>query len=371
MMKLMHHENYRRSFAAAWLLALAGVAYGAGEKARNVILFLGDASGIPTLNAAGIYAHNRPQSLFIQSMPHLALVDTSSANAWVTDSAAGMTAIVTSQKTNNMMLSQAPGPQAQPLKTILEYAEEKGLSTGVVTNMPAWDATPAACYAHVASRKQMLDIFSQLFSPRYGDGVDVLIGSGRTKLDEAAKAAGLNINAQINQGGYASFDAPADIKADSSRAISVYDGDDFSPQPVIDTVLQILSRNTQGYFLMMEWDMHTDHLREGLDRAIVMDELIRHVAAQASPDTLIIYAADHSFDLRMVGGRKNRPMESQVFPAHVSPSAKPILAVGHSHTGEEILASAMGPGAEVLHGFIPNTELFHIMMAAYGWRESP
>lgn len=354
-----------------WLLAVAGVAYGTGERARNVILFLGDAGGIPTLNAAGLYAHNRPQSLFIQSMPHMALMDTSSLNAWVTDSAAGMTAIVTGQKTNNMMLSQSPGPQGQPLKTILEYAEEKGLSTGVVTNMTAWDATPGACYAHLASRKQMLDIFSQLFSPRYGDGVDVLIGAGRTKLYETAKEAGWDIEAKIKQGGYASFDTPAAIKTDANRVISVYDGDDFAPQPVIDTVLQVLSRNTQGYFLMVEWDMHTNHLREGLDRAIVMDELIRHVAGKASSDTLIIYAADHSFDLRMVGGRKNKSIEEQVFPAHVSPSAKPVLTVTNSHTGEEILSTAMGPGAEALHGFIPNTKIFDIMMAAYGWTSSP
>ncbi|MBO9526698.1 MAG: alkaline phosphatase, partial [Sphingobium yanoikuyae] len=47
------------------------------QRARNIILFLGDAGGVPTLNAAGIMAHDRPQSLFIQSMPHVGLSDTS------------------------------------------------------------------------------------------------------------------------------------------------------------------------------------------------------------------------------------------------------------------------------------------------------
>lgn len=113
-------------------------------RAKNVILFLGDAGGIPTLNAAGIYAHNRPQRLFIQGMKHIALSDTSALNSWVPDSAAGMTAIVTGQKTNNGMLSQLPGDNGaagRPLKTILEYAEGRGLATGVVTNMKVWDAT--------------------------------------------------------------------------------------------------------------------------------------------------------------------------------------------------------------------------------------
>jgi alkaline phosphatase len=76
-----------------WLTGAASA--GAEEKAKNVILFLGDAGGIPTLNAAGIYAHDRPLSLFVHSMPHIALSETSARDAWVTDSAAGMTAIVT------------------------------------------------------------------------------------------------------------------------------------------------------------------------------------------------------------------------------------------------------------------------------------
>ncbi|MFD2431382.1 hypothetical protein ACFSUK_31595 [Sphingobium scionense] len=31
----------------------------APQRARNIILFLGDAGGVPTLNAAGIMAHDR------------------------------------------------------------------------------------------------------------------------------------------------------------------------------------------------------------------------------------------------------------------------------------------------------------------------
>src|SRR5262245_45768813 len=116
-----------------YLLLLAGAAAGlaAEPKAKNVILFLGDAGGIPTLNAAGIYAHNRPQSLFLHSMKNLALSDTSSLDRWVTDSAAGMTAIVAGAKTNNGWLSLLPGENGgseRTLKTILEYAEERGLS---------------------------------------------------------------------------------------------------------------------------------------------------------------------------------------------------------------------------------------------------
>lgn len=142
------------------LFILAIPAFGQGPRARNVILFLGDAGGIPTLSAASIYGYNEPRSLFIQNMPHIALSETSPASGWVTDSAAGMTAIVTGYKTHNGVISQSPAAvrgkkDGVPLKTILEYAEEKGLSTGVVTNSGAASATPAACYAQVNDRKKV------------------------------------------------------------------------------------------------------------------------------------------------------------------------------------------------------------------------
>ena len=77
-------------------------------RARNVVLFLGDAGGIPTLSAASIYGYQAPQKLYVQRMAHIGLSDTSASNSWVTDSAAGMTAIVTGHKVGNGVLSQTP-----------------------------------------------------------------------------------------------------------------------------------------------------------------------------------------------------------------------------------------------------------------------
>ena len=38
------------------------------------------------------------------------------------------------------------------------------------------------------------------------------------------------------------------------------------------------------------------------------------------------------------------------------------------HTAEEVVVAARGPGAERVRGFLSNTDLFGIMMDAYGWR---
>src|SRR5512143_1706476 len=117
---------------ATLCLGLAAAA-GAEPRAKNVILFVGDAGGLPTISAAAIEA-GRPQQLFIQRMPWIGLMDTSDAAEWVTDSAAAMTAIVTGEKTQNGVLSQSDSAvegqkDGRTLQTILEYAEERGLST--------------------------------------------------------------------------------------------------------------------------------------------------------------------------------------------------------------------------------------------------
>ena len=83
--------------AVTLCLGLAASA-GADPKAKSVILFVGDAGGLPTISAAAIEA-GRPQQLFIQRMPWIGLMETSDASEWVTDSAAAMTAIVTDPST--------------------------------------------------------------------------------------------------------------------------------------------------------------------------------------------------------------------------------------------------------------------------------
>ena len=105
---------------------------------------------------------------------------------------------------------------ARPLKTILEYAEERGLSTGVVSNMNMADATPAACYAHVNSRKKMGEIFAQIWKPRFGDGVDVVLGNGRKKLLESTKELGIDLEKEMTASGR-SFAETLDVRFRPAR----------------------------------------------------------------------------------------------------------------------------------------------------------
>lgn len=364
------------------LLALPGTA--APKRARNVILLLADAGGVATVNAASVLGYNAPRKLFIQSWQNVGLSDTTPAERWVSDSAAGMTAIVTGVKTQNGVISLGPDTErgkrdGAMLKTILEHAEERGLSTGVLSNVTITDATPAACFSHVNNRSKFGEIFMQLLEPRFGNGVDVLIGLGRDRIFplvealgqkplEAAKAKGREIFGSLAEAG------------DFERALVI------ASQPVdlaeaARKTIRALSRNKKGYFLMIESDAHTDDPAAGLGRLVAFDKLIRELAATAGDDTLFLFTADHSFDLRIVGGGPGEPLlagldewkqkRAAALKANPKEPRQPVwlpsLRVEGRHTGEEVIVAARGPGAERVKGFLANTDLFHIMMAAFGW----
>jgi alkaline phosphatase len=357
------------------IAATTGMA--ADVPAKNVILFLADAGGIPTLGGASIYAHQDPQKLFIHSMPHIALSETSSASRWVTDSAAGMTAIVTGHKTHNGVLAQSPAAErgkrdGDLLKTILEHAEERGLSTGVISNSSVLSATPAATYAHVNDRKNETEIFRQLLKPRFGDGVDVVIGHGLTDVVEAGKAAALNPMTALKDAGLGVYDSLAEIPEDARRAVVLFDGE-FDLGVATQRAIDVLSKNPKGFFLMVESDVHTEKLVRGFTNVLQIDRAIRETAERMKGDTLILFTADHSYDFRVTGGgRKGEPLVPASTTADFGDDVDSIrlgnIRREDDHTGEHVLVAAHGPGAERVRGFLSNTDLFRIMMSAYGWK---
>lgn len=365
----MKNPNLR----AIWLLLALSLALPGAQRAKNVILFLADAGGIPTLNAASIQIYNDPAKLFVQHMPHLALSDTSSANNWVTDSAAGMTAIVTGHKTNNGVISQSADAiplkkDGAPLKTILEYAEEHGLSTGVVSNSSMADATPAACYAHSNSRKQVGNIFSQVLKPRYGDGVDVIIGPGRDQMLAATREMGIDMLAELPKAGFYVADTLDGIPSGARRAVILNNNPNHDLAAATNAAIKILSANRKGFFLMVECDVHANRLPQAFERVATVDKIAADTVQRMSRDTLVLFTADHSFDLRLVGAPKGQPL----FTGGDNRKGfvpKSMLINGH-HSGEQVLVAAQGPGSERVHGFLANTDLFGIMLKAFGWRES-
>lgn len=123
-----------------------------------------------------------------------------------------------------------------------------------------------------------------------------------------------------------------------------------------------LSRNPKGYLLVAHSDCHTGKTRTSLSRLIALDKAVAATAETAKSDTLIIFTADHSYDLRIKG-------ETLTETSKTSDHTKIVSAVSleDEHTAEEVPVLADGPGSERVHGYISNTDIFHIMMAALGF----
>jgi alkaline phosphatase len=168
------------------------------------------------------------------------------------------------------------------------------------------------------------------------------------------------------------YESFAAIPADAKRAVVLLDTAEFSWEEAADKAIAILSKNPKGYFLMVENDVHTDNPKRGLDRVVALDKYVEKTVKNAGKNTLVIFTADHSFDFRIRSGKVGEPLTlpstSKPTPAVAEAEAKTNARVNGTHTGEEVLVSAQGPGAEKVRGFMPNTELFRIMLAAFGWK---
>ncbi len=359
----------------------------AAGRARNVIVFLADAAGVATLNGASLMEYGEPLRLRIQQWPHLGLSETSPVDNFVSDSANGMSAIMTGVKTRNGVISQGPDAVRRErdgtiTKTLLEYAEERGLLTGVVSSQSIADATPAAAYAHSNDRAKWGEIFPQAFAPRFGDGVDVLLGAGRRRIGEQLVALGSGFDQLAQAHDRPIYAALAEVPADNARPVVV--ADDIDVRAATLAALDRLEASPAGYFLVVEWDAHTDDPREGLQNVVDFDRLIAEVEARVDlADTLLLFTADHSFGLQVDGGRRGEPLLAGYEAWKTAQDQRPQDAedepivrlenvlVNDDHTAEEVPALATGAGAERVNGYFPNTHLFGAMLAAWGWAPDP
>lgn len=180
------------------------------QKAKNIILFVGDGMSLTTVAAARIYEGQlRKQTgeenqLSFEKFPYTAFSKTYNTDSQTPDSAGTMTAMITGAKTRMGFLSVNQIPNRgdcatslkNPLISAITLAELAGLDTGVVTTTRITHATPAATYAHTSERnwesdadmpasaiaQGCKDIAQQLVDYSVGDGLDVVLGGGLNKF---------------------------------------------------------------------------------------------------------------------------------------------------------------------------------------------
>lgn len=336
------------------------------RRAKNVILFVGDGMGVSTVTAARILEgqiqgrDGEFNRLSFERFSNLALSVTASANQQTSDSAPTATAMVAGIKTNDGAISvdqtinrvepSADITAAKSVKTILERAEERGMSTGVVTTARFTHATPAVNYAHISNRDweadsnlptgaTVKDIARQLLEFPYGDGLEVALGGGRsyfmrnTDFDpeyptqKGRRADGRDLTAEwiskYNNSEYvwnqAGFDAVNPAKTDHllglfERSHMRYEADrqaDAAGEPSLadmtEKAIKILQKNKKGYYLMVEAGRvdhahHAGNAYRALTDAIALSDAVKKARTLTSDkDTLIIVTADHSHVFTIAG----------------------------------------------------------------------
>jgi alkaline phosphatase len=163
------------------ILPVAPVLAQEGGRAKYVFLMIGDGMGSAHRTAAELFLSgpqekDQPvhlQKLVMNTLPVCGLARTWAYDGLVTDSGAAATAMATGQKALRAALSVDPVDEHK-LKTLAETAKERGWKVGIVTSAAIDDATPAAFYAHQASRGNFYEIAMELAASNF----DYFAGGG-------------------------------------------------------------------------------------------------------------------------------------------------------------------------------------------------
>ncbi|WP_426208737.1 alkaline phosphatase [Massilia sp. TWP1-3-3] len=464
----------KRTLLSAALLLSFGAAQAAGE-AKNVIFFLGDGMGPTTVTASRIYKYGEDGSLTMDKLERSARIKTYSNDAQTTDSAPSMAAYMTGVKMNNEVISMSAATQATPpgkdangnlgvnncaasgngvaVPTILELAKAKGKAVGAITTTELTHATPATTFSHICNRNAQYAIAAQAvpggagYNAALGDGVDVLMGGGRNHFtpfdavaNKAGRADGRNLLTELAAKGYTVAATKADMAAapagkkfiglysskshleyelDRSAAVPLGEG---ASQPSLAEMtvkaMDLLSQNTNGYFLMVEGGridhaLHGTNAKRALTDTIAFDDAIKAALDKAKltdptlANTLIVVTADHDHTLAFNGygkrgssvldvtrnykdGQPSKDADGNTYTTLVfgnGPNRPAVRAsldsntvmgdnylqetgvrlASETHGGGDVKLLATGAGAKAFKGTLDNTTVFGLLKTAFGF----
>jgi alkaline phosphatase len=173
-------------------VSAASAAPAAGPKkpvAKNIIVMIADGRGFNHVDATSYYVYGKASRQIYNRFPFRFAMSTYSyycdydpAMAWsdfeyvkscYTDSAAAATTMATGVKTYDAAIGVDVDGNVVP--NVLEFAEEKGKATGVVTSVEWTHATPAGFVAHNVSRNNYAEIGQEMV---YDSAADVIMGAG-------------------------------------------------------------------------------------------------------------------------------------------------------------------------------------------------
>ncbi len=290
------------------LLSFAG-------QTKNVILMIGDGMGPAQVQIAWLYAARQLGKNLamteVMDSGHTAYLVNDTADSTVTESAAAAVQMATGVKVNAKTIGI--GPDGKVLETILEMARGRGKSTGLVTTSGITDATPAGFVTHVEKRSEEEKIAEQLIK----SDVNILFG-GRAvfflpETEKGKRKDARNLILEAKQNGYEFVSTSDEMEGSQGKKIlglfneanmlfEIDRRDSCEPSlaQMTSKALNVLSKDTNGFFLMVEAG-RIDHAAHHNDIAALISDLLAFDEAvkvaydfqKSHPDTLLMMTADH------------------------------------------------------------------------------
>ena len=304
---------------------------------KYVFLFIGDGMSYPQIQSTADYLGALKDEDYFLAQPSLddnqgATLDgpeylnfmnfetagsavTYDANSFAPDSASTATSISTGRKTYSGTIN-VDVTGTETFETITEKVHEQlGMKVGVISSVNLNHATPAAFYAHQASRNNYYEIGVELVE----SGFEYFAGGGLKKVEGYdAENPMTNLYDLAEEAGYKVTFTNADAKAvtaanskvilideyladSDAMAYEIDRTDDmWSLADYVEKGIEVLD-NDKGFFMMCEggkidWACHANDAASSINDTVALADAVQvaiDFAAEHPEETLIIVTGDH------------------------------------------------------------------------------
>jgi alkaline phosphatase len=291
-----------------------------GGVAKNVIFLVSDGMSIGTLQMADLFIHTQTGKhsnwiqLYRDRKVQRSLMDTGSADSYVTDSAAASSAWGGGFRVKNGRLNV--GKENKLYKPLWQKFKESGKKVGCVTTVPITHATPAGFCVNSKTRDAQAEIAEMYLALKF----DVMLGGGHEYFHGSGREDKRDLFQEFKQAGYQVAQTKMDLSKISQGEQPVlgvfhesglpYTIDQLS-EPDLQARIPTLAEMTRfaidrmkgspaGFALQIEagkvdWAAHANDTPALIHDQLAFDEALKVAIdfAQADQETLVIITTDH------------------------------------------------------------------------------
>ncbi len=324
-------KKLQKIIMSSILLAATSVLHAATPSPKYVFVFVGDGMSYPQIQSAAYYmgkdaagivdvvkksekTEDSPEmsALSFFDFPVAGAASTYDATSFAPDSASTATSIFTGHKTHSSSINVDITKKIKYRTIAEQLRDQKKWKIGVISTVNLNHATPAATYAHQASRKSNYLIGEELVASNFeyfagGALMEPQDKKGdKTSIYDLAKKAGYKVcydkkSAENLKNGDKAL-VVAEVLADSDSMSYDNDraADEWSLRDYVRKGIEVLDNKT-GFFMMVEggkidWACHANDARSSIADTLALSHAVEEAIAfykKHPKETLILVTADH------------------------------------------------------------------------------